>query len=323
MATFFGWTGGGIEELAIKAAGHFLYAYLMVDFIKKNVSVLTTEELRWTLPSISDVYLSYFERLEKELEISEDQFLTFLSALVAAREPLPLDFVSKLLLSNTKPLAGLRNVRKTVESISAVLPVQDGCVHFFHKSVKDWLTDRTAYGRHDFSVDEKQGHRILSQFCNDELDYVRRKDVHYAEFSGITRYALHHGVDHLLESEELEESTKSFEEIVNNYVTNLDIVYAKLCVLNNTVNSEDIIRVQKREAFKSLSAESKKALSKLLFLLRKYHGRLATHPSIFFQVMVNEGGDAFGSMKRGSFYKLNIMKYRTWSTSTREPRRRR
>ena len=304
---------GGIEELAIKAAGHFLYAYLMVDFIKKNVSVLTTEELRWTLPSISDVYLSYFERLEKELEISEDQFLTFLSALVAAREPLPLDFVSKLLLSNTKPLAGLRNVRKTVESISAVLPVQDGCVHFFHKSVKDWLTDRTAYGRHDFSVDEKQGHRILSQFCNDELDYVRRKDVHHAEFSGITRYALHHGVDHLLESEELEESTKSFEEIVNNYVTNLDIVYAKLCVLNNTVNSEDIIRVQKREAFKSLSAESKKALSKLLFLLRKYHGRLATHPSIFFQVMVNEGGDAFGSEAREllqtKYHEIPYMEY--------------
>ena len=304
---------GGIEELAIKAAGHFLYAYLMVDFIKKNVSVLTTEELRWTLPSISDVYLSYFERLEEELEISEDQFLTFLSALVAAREPLPLDFVSKLLLSNTKPLAGPRNVRKTVESISAVLPVQDGCVHFFHKSVKDWLTDRTAYGRHDFSVDEKQGHRILSQFCTGELDYVKRKDVHYAEFSGIARYALHHGVDHLLESEELEESTKSFEEIVDNYVTNLDIVYAKLCVLNNTVNSEDIIRVQKREAFKSLSAESKKALSKLLFLLRKYHGRLATHPSIFFQVMVNEGGDAFASEAREllqtKYHEIPYMEY--------------
>ena len=303
---------GEIEELAIKAAGHFLYAYLRVDFIKKNVSVFTTEELRSTLPSISDVYLSYFERLKKEMEISEDQFLTFLSALVAARETLPLDFVSKLLLSNTKLLSGPRNVRKTVESISTLLPVQDGCVHLFHKSVKDWLTDRTAYGRHDFSVDEKQGHRILSQFCTRELDYIKRKDIHYAEFSCIARYALYHGVDHLLESEELEESAKSLKKIVNNYVTNLDIVYAKLCV-NNTASSEDIIRVQKREAFTSLSAESKKALSKLLFLLRKYHGRLARNPSTFFQVMVNEGGDAFAGeameLLQTKYHEIPYMEY--------------
>ena len=282
-----------IDALVRKAAGHFLYAYLMVDFIKKNFSLLTPEELGRTLPSgVSSVYQSYFERLEKELKIGEDQFFTFLSALAAAREPLPRDFVSKMLVSDSKFPSGPRKVTKAIDSISSLLPVHDDCIVFFHKSLKDWLTDRTTYGQHTFSVDEKQGHAVLSQLCTNELNNVKRKGVHGTEFSNSARFALQHGVYHILESEEVEESTRSFEEIVNNYVTDLDIVYAKLCV-NNTASSEDIILTHKQDAFQSLSSERRKALDRLLSLLRKYHGRLSTHPSTIFQVMVNEGGDVF------------------------------
>ena len=67
-------------------------------------------------------------------------------------------------------------------------------------------------------------------------------------------------------------------------------MYAKLCV-NNTASSEDIILTQKQGAFQLLRSENRKALGTLLFLLRRYHGRLSTHPSIIFQAMVNEGGD--------------------------------
>ena len=282
-----------IDALVRKASGHFLYAYLMVDFIKENVSLLTPEELGRTLPSgVSSVYQSYFERLEKELKIGEDQFLTFLSAMAAAREPVPRYFVSKVLLSDSKSSSGPRNVTKAIDSISTLLPVHDDCIVFFHKSVKDWLTDRTAYRRHNFSVDEKQGHAMLSQLCTNELNNVKRKSVYGTEFSNTARYALQHGVYHILESEKVTESTRNFEEIVNNYVTDLDIVYAKLCV-NNTASSEDIVHTQKQEAFRSLSSESRKALGTLLSLLRKYHGRLSTHPSTIFQLMVNEGGDVF------------------------------
>ena len=282
-----------IDALVREAAGHFLYAYLMVDFIKENVSLLTPKELRRTLPSgVSSVYHSYFERLEKELKISEDQFFTFLSALAAAREPLPLDFVSKMLLSDSKSPSGPRNVTKAINCISTLLPVHDDCIVFFHKSVKDWLTDRTAYGRHDFSVDEKQGHVMLSELCTNELNNVKRRGVHGTEFSDTARYALQHGVYHMLESGDLEQSTRSFKEIVNNYVTDLNIVYAKLCV-NNTASSEDIILTKKQEAFQALSSERRNALGTLLCLLLKYHARLSTHPSTIFQLMVNEGGNVF------------------------------
>ena len=280
-----------IDALVREAAGHFLYAYLMVDFVKENVSLLTPEQLGRILPSgVSSVYQSYFERLEKELEIGEDQFLTFLSAMAAAREPLPQGFVSKMLLLDSKAPSGPRKVTKAIDSLSTLLPVHDDCIVFFHKSVKDWLTDRTAYGRHNFSVDEKQGHVMLSQLCTNELNNVKRKGVHGTEFSDTARYALQHGVYHMLESEELKDSTRSFEEIVKNYVTDLDIVYTKLCV-NNTASSEDIVLTQKQEAFQSLGGERRKALDTLLSLLRKYCRRLSTHPSIIFQVIVNGGGD--------------------------------
>ena len=285
-----------IDALVREAAGYFLYAYLMVDFIKENASLLTPQELGRTLPSgVSSVYQSYFERLEKELTIGEELFLTFLSALAVAKEPLPLDFVSKMLLSDIKSPAGHRKVRKAIECISTLLPVQDGCIHFFHKSVKDWLTDGAPdmYGvQHKFYVNEDQGHRALSQLCVDELDDVKRKSVHGTDFNDAAKYALKYGVGHMLELEESARASSRFEEIINNYVTDLYIVHAKLCV-HNTVNSEDIIRVQEREAFKSLSDESQRALSTLFSLLRKYHGRLSTHPSTIFQVMVNEGGDFF------------------------------
>ena len=302
-----------VDALVREAAGHFLYAYLMVDFIKENVLLLTPEELGRILPSgVSSVYQSYFERLEKELKISEDQFLTFLSALAAAREPLPLDFVSKMMLSDSKFPSGPRNVTKAINSISTLLPVHDDCIVFFHKSVKDWLTDRTAYGRHNFSVFEKQGHVMLSQLCTTELNNVKRKGVHGTEFSDTARYALQHGVCHMLESEELEESTRSFEEIVNNYVTDLDIVYAKLCV-NDTASSEDMVLTQKQEAFQLLSSESQNALGTLLFLLRKYHARLATNPSGFFQVMVNEGGDVLAGeateLLQTKYHEIPYMEY--------------
>ena len=302
-----------IDALVREAAGHFLYAYLMVDFIKENVLLLTPEELGRILPSgVSSVYQSYFERLENELKIGEDQFLTFLSALAAAREPLPLDFVSKMLISDSKSPSSHRKVRKAIESISTLLPVHDDCIVFFHKSVKDWLTDRTAYGRHNFSVFEKQGHVMLSQLCTTELNNVKRKGVHGTEFSDTARYALQHGVCHMLESEELEESTRSFEEIVNNYVTDLDIVYAKLCV-NDMASSEDMVLTQKQEAFQLLSSESQNALGTLLFLLRKYHARLATNPSGFFQVMVNEGGDVLAGeateLLQTKYHEIPYMEY--------------
>ena len=197
-----------LKDLVEKSEGVFLCAQFLVDFIKTNCSTLTLEELEKTLPSgISSVYECYFQRLEKDfrkMDITRDQLLSLLCAVVASREPLPLGFVCKLLFSNSTPFPG--NVHRAISVISSLLPVQDDCIHFFHKSVRDWLTDKSHYRQHNFSVDEIKGHHILSTLCIEEFDELKRKGVDNSQsFSHTTKYALLHGVQHMLQLDQRHE----------------------------------------------------------------------------------------------------------------------
>jgi len=285
-----------LRELVQKSEGVILCAQFLVDFIKTNFSILTLEQLHSTLPSgISSVYQSYFKRLEtdlcKELKITEDQFFSFLSAISATREPLPLGFVSKLLFSGTSSSAVQRKVNKAIACISSLLPVQDDCVHFFHKSVKDWLVDKSSYGQHNFSVDENEGHQILSRLCIDECDDVKRKGVYSCQqFSYTTKYALQHGVQHMLELDEDSRSC-SLGEILDKYVLDLELVFAKLC----TKVSEGIVCFKKQVDLKAFCARKQNVLETLLFLLRKHRRVLKDRPHALFQILLNEGGPELSS----------------------------
>ena len=290
-----------ISELVKKSDGLILYAYLLVHFIKENGSLVTPEELDSTLPSgISSVYQTYFQRLETELckglKIEEEQFLIFLSALTAAREPLPLHFVNKMMLSDARSSADRRKVKKAIACISALLPVRDDRIHFFHKSVMDWLTDTSWYGQHDFIVDETEGHRMLSKLCTHELDDIKRKADDSMKLSGAAKYALQHGVQHMLY---LEEDVGLREVILKKYVVDLELVYAKLCV-SDCRASDDILWIQKQKIYQELSEDIKGMLNALMFLLRKYmytyYNRFGSHPHVFFQIVLNEGGTALSPL---------------------------
>ncbi len=306
-----------ITELVKKSEGLILYAYLLVHFIKENVSLLTPEQLDNTLPSgISSVYQTYFQRLEtelcKELKIKEEQFLTFLSALTAAREPLLLGFVAKMMLSGTSSLADRRKVKKAIACISALLPVRDDCIHFFHKSVKDWLTDISFYGQHDFTVEEKEGHRILSELCTDELDDIKRKGVNRVQLSDTANYALKHGVKHMLQ---WKEDARVCEVVVKKYVIDLELVFAKMC-LRNATPVEDILWIQQQKMARQLSEDSKGMLNSLISFLQKYvlDIPIRTHRRIqvFLQRMVNEGGSLVSlasTLLQSKYFEIPYMEF--------------
>ena len=282
-----------LRALVEKSEGVMLYAHYLADFIKKEMPVLTPEKLDSILPSgISSVYHTYFKRLESELctelSVMEDPFFRFLSAVTVSREPLPLGFVSKLLLLGKSTSAAQRKVNAAISCVSTLLPVQDGCIHFFHKSVKDWLIDKSNYGQHHFSVDEKEGHEVLSKLCIDELHELKRKGVDGAQFSDITKYALRHGVQHMLQLEDAR--VCSLEEVVTKFVLDVELVYAKLCV-NVTAAFEDIVCVQKQEGIEKLQ----RALITLLVLLRKHIATLEKLPHTIFQTLLNEGGPDLSS----------------------------
>ena len=103
--------GAIVEKLVEKSEGLMLYAYFIVSFIEENKSFVDQGNLDDSLPlAVSSVYHSYFKRLEnelkKEVRVNEEDFLTLLSDVIASREPMPIDFVSKLLGPNaSSPLA--------------------------------------------------------------------------------------------------------------------------------------------------------------------------------------------------------------------------
>ena len=290
-----------LRKLVEKSEGVFLYAYFLMDYIQENVSLLTLEQLESSLPlGISSVYRSHFKRLEnelcKELKVDEDEVLSFLCAVTTSREPLPVAFVSRLLNPNGGSLSAQRRINKAIACISSLLPVRNECVHFFHKSVRDWLTNTSCYGRHDFTVNEKKGHEILFNLCRDELDNVKRKGVHDTRFSDTERYALQHGVQHMIEVDESGEASRLFsvEELVNAYVADLELIYAKLCV-NSTACSEEMISVQRNIKPTLLSERSQSFLVSLLKVLRKHSYLLTDHPHLWFQSVINEGSSELSS----------------------------
>ena len=292
-----------LRELVKKSEGLFIYAYFIVDFIQKNVSILSPDQLESVLPSdISSVYLSYFTRLEdelcKELNADEEHFLRFLCALTAAREPLPVEFIAKILNPGGKSLTAQRKVNKAISCISTLLPVREGRLHFFHKSIKDWLIASLPYEQHDFTVNEKEGHNVLSDLCASELDSLQRKGVHSKQFSNTETYALHHGTQHMLEvtHHDCADKTRTNSvtaEQVYRYATDVELIYAKLCV-KSTSAIEDLLSLHSKNS-RIVSEERDVVVTSLLSLLRKHSYILFDYPHLFFQSLINEGSPEFSS----------------------------
>ena len=287
-----------VEKLVKKSEGLMLYANFLVLFIQENESVLDQGNLDDSLPlEISSVYHSYFKRLEHELKeevgINEEDFLNLLCAVIASREPMPIEFAFKLLGPNASSPLARRKVRKAINSVSSLLPIRDGCLHVIHKSVKDWLTDASCYGEHHFIMDEKEGHRILGKLCADELDHLKQRGARDAQFSATEKYALHHGVRHMLQLEK--ENVRRLDYYVETYVIDLDLLYAKLC-LNSSIAAGDISWLQSQDLFQALSKDSKDKLNTLIFLLRRYFSTLTNHPHVFVQTLLNEGGPDLSPM---------------------------
>ena len=286
-----------VEKLVLKSEGLMLYAHFLMLYIEGNPSLLTKADADRNLPlGISAVYVSYFKRLElelvNELGVKEENFLNLLCVITASREPLPLDFVSKLLVPTRNSPLAKRKVLRAISSVSSLLPIHDGCLHVIHKSVKDWLTDISCYGEHEFIVEEKEGHLILANLCIVELDDLKRRNVDNVHFSATEKHALYHGAHYLFHSDNY--GVHRVEELTKAYVVDLELVYAKLC-LGTFLAAEDIVWLQKQGISTILSEGSQSILSTLLFLLRKHRNRLRSDPRAFLQTVLNEGGTVLSS----------------------------
>ena len=285
--------GEYVKKLVLRSEGLMLYAHFLVLLITENPSIFHEGDLDDSLPlGISSFYRSYFKRLEcelcEDLHIKEEHFVNLLSAVAASREPLPVGFVSKVLVPGTDAPLARRKVVRSLSSVSALLPTRDDCLHVIHKSVKDWLTDVSCYGEHEFITDESEGHRILAALCTDELENLKRKGVHCVQFSVTERYALYHGVHHMLH-EGVKREPHKLDELTKAYIIDLEVVYAKTFV-NSTIAADDLLWLNEQGIFTLLSKDNQSIVDTLLFVLRKNLRLLTDTPRRFLQTILNQGG---------------------------------
>ena len=282
-----------VERLVLKSEGLMLYAHFLILSTTESASISHERELVGSSPlGIFAVYHSYFKRLERELinehNIREEHFLNLLSSITASREPLPVGFVSKVLVSSSISPLTKRKVHSALGSVSALLPIRDDCLHVIHKSVKDWLTDISCYGEHEFIIDENEGHRLLADLCIEELENLKLKGVDNLQFGATERYALYHGAHHMLH-EGVKREPHKLDELTKAYIIDLEVVYAKTFV-NSTIAADDLLWLNEQGIFTLLSKDNQSIVDTLLFLLRKNLGLLTDTPRRFLQTMLNQGG---------------------------------
>ena len=278
-----------ISGLADRSEGLMLYAFFLTELVNENLCALDISSLDSLPVGISGVYKSYFQRLEDELrknsKIGEEKFLHFLCAITVSRQPLPLKFVSRILNPDESSLSAKRSVMKAISCISSLFPICGDKLNFFHKSVKDWLVNHSD---DDFIIDEKVGHEMLAKLCAEEFDEVERRGItgSQLELSDSLKYALQHGIQHMLK---VNEECESVEILVRKYSINLELIYGRLCVDSGASVSEMLL-LQEHQAYCMLSDITRESVGTLLFLLKKYSHMLNGYPHSFFQHVLNEGG---------------------------------
>ena len=270
-----------IDGLAEKSDGLMLYAFFLSEIYNDNPSTFAVDNLP---NGVGEHYEDYFRRLESQLgvlEISDDKFISLLSALAVSREPLPDAFVQSLLGVENSP----RRMQKVRKAISSLLVInEDKSISFFHKSLRDWLVDHSD---HDYSVDVQHGHKILSDSCVSKLDELKLSGVtDLAKSSAAIRYSIKHWISHMLNGPE---DSGKLDSLVSNYAVDLEVMFASVC-FGVDFTLDNISNLTNYKMYHHILESTKAIVARLFFVIRRFSFLLRDYPHTFLQNVVNEGG---------------------------------
>lgn len=174
-----------VEQILEKSEGVFLYAERFCDDVQRGHLSLDRPE---QFPQgLGGIFFQYFQRQFPDLEKFRKDVRPALRAILAAREPLPVEILQRLfnwrdeeLRDFTRPLGSLFPVAKEASG-EVIKP--------YHKSLADWLADgaKTA----SFFVSAKEGHRMLA---------ARGWDEYRQSLSTMSAYSMTHLTEHLIEA---------------------------------------------------------------------------------------------------------------------------
>jgi hypothetical protein len=187
-----------MKELCDKAAGLFIWAVTVINFIRariKDVGLECRDEVLDELnvegmDTIGDLYLTILMRLSKE-EWAKEKFRQIVGAIIGLREPLPLSALKNLLDLRNPTSSSYVDINKFVQRFRTVLvpgaePVNDHTTPRLHKSFIEFITSEHA-GRflvQKVALEEELGIRCLAQLnglsrdkCEIEHLSVFNKDI--------------------------------------------------------------------------------------------------------------------------------------------------
>ncbi|MCX6901212.1 MAG: TIR domain-containing protein [Verrucomicrobia bacterium] len=172
-----------VEQILEKSEGVFLYVERFCDDVQRGHLSLDRPE---QFPQgLGGIFCQYFQRQFPDLDKFRKDVRPALRAILAAREPLPVEILQRLfnwqdeeLRDFTRPLASLFPI--TTEAGHEV-------IKSYHKSLADWLADEGKSGPYLVSVSE--GHRMLADLCWHEY----QKGV-----ENLSDYGMRHIVFHLV-----------------------------------------------------------------------------------------------------------------------------
>ncbi len=148
-----------VEEILDKSEGVFLYVERFCDDVQHDHLSLDRPE---QFPQgLGGIFFQYFQRQFPDLEKFRKDVRPALRAILAAREPLPVEILQRLfnwqdedLPDFTRPLASIFPVM--IEAGHQVIKP-------YHKSLADWVASEAKAGAYFVSLME--GHRMLGEYC--------------------------------------------------------------------------------------------------------------------------------------------------------------
>jgi tetratricopeptide (TPR) repeat protein len=147
-----------VEQILDKSEGVFLYAERFCDDVQQGHLSLDLPE---QFPQgLGGIFHQWFQRQFPDLERFRKDVRPALRAILAAREPLPVEILQRLF--NWKD----EELRDFIRTLGSLFPVgkENGCevIKPYHKSLTDWLTDNGKAGPHFVSM--KDGHAMLAEW---------------------------------------------------------------------------------------------------------------------------------------------------------------
>lgn len=165
-----------VEQILEKSEGVFLYAERFCNDVQRGYLSLDRPE---QFPQgLGGIFIQYFQRQFPDLEKFRKDVRPALRAILAAREPLPVEILQCLFNWHDEDL------RDFTRTLGSIFPVATEAGHEvikpYHKSLADWLADQAKAGT--FFVSEVEGHCLLADAGFQQFRASRELASYYADY---------------------------------------------------------------------------------------------------------------------------------------------